>query len=88
METFMTDKPVSIHNITLIPVVCHRIHSYYNAMTPWVYANKEPMAIIICDANGTRAFDMSAKEISITSLSKIIPDINTLLLSHSSLNNP
>ena len=87
METFMTDKPVCIHNVTLIPVVSHHLHSYYNAMTHWVYANKEPKAIIICDANGIRAFDMLAKEISIKSLSKIIPNLNTILLLHSCLNN-
>ena len=88
METFITDTPVSIHDVTLIPVVSHRLHSYHNAMTHWTVASKEPLAIIVCDANGTRAFDMSAKEISITSLSKKIPALKPLLVSHRSLNHP
>lgn len=81
METFTIETPVCVDDVTLIPIACNRLYSYYSAMRYWLTANKEPQAIIICDLNGTHAFDMSSNEISISSLSKKIPNLNALLIS-------
>lgn len=82
MQSYLTETPLRIRDITLIPVVRIQLQSNYNAMTRWCVANKEPVAIIICDSEGTRAFDMSSNEVSMSFLSNKVPHIETILLSH------
>lgn len=79
METYSTDTPISIHDATLIPVVWNYQHTHINNLTRWFAGNKEPRAVIVCDANGIRAFDMLSQEVSITSLEQIIPNLNAIL---------
>lgn len=91
METFTTEAPVTVGDVTLIPVVRICLHSNAPDKSKskardnftdayWLSGNKEPLAIIVCDTNGVRAFDMSSTEITITSLLQKIPDLNTMLV--------
>lgn len=79
METFTTDRPLTINNVTLIPVVHHCLHADNNKSAYWLAANKEPLAIIVCDRKGVHAFDMMSSEISVTSLEQKIPELKSIL---------
>lgn len=81
MEYFTTDPPVTVFDVTLIPVV--RICTYGNGNGNktgyWLSGNKEPLAIINCNASGVRVFNMKASEMPLDSLLQNIPDLNEVL---------
>ena len=75
MEYITTETPVNVLDITLIPVVRICLHSNYNTTGCWLSANKQPLAIIVCDSSGTHAINISSFEISIESLLRTIPGL-------------
>lgn len=79
METITTETPVSIEDTILITVVHTFLYTRNNASTYWLAANKEPMAIIVCNKKGIDVFNMDFEEISIESLLVTAPDLNEIL---------
>lgn len=79
METITTESPVSIQDTTLIPVVRTFFNTKDNTFTYWLAANKEPLAIIVCNKKGIHAFNMDSAEISIDSLLEKTPGLNEIL---------
>ena len=82
MEYITTETPITISDVTLIPVVRICLHSSDIKMGYELSANKEPLAIIVCDKNGVRAFDVNSSDIAISTLLQKIPDLGTVLLAY------
>ena len=79
MEYIISEAPVTINDVTLIPVV--QVYHSINGRTPesWITASKQPLAVIICDAKGVRALNTSSSEIPIGSLLEKIPGLDVTL---------
>ena len=79
MEYVTTETPMHADDVTLLPVVrvCHRTDK--NTSGYWLTANKEPLAIIVCDSNGVRALTMASTEIAIDFLLQKIPGLDAIL---------
>ena len=82
MEQITADTPISVCELTLIPIVRTRIHDNKNINDVLLSAAKEPLAIIVCDIHGVRAFDMCSSEVNINDLIQQIPSLQALLASN------
>ena len=85
MEYVTTETPVTVAEVTLIPVVHICLHSHDIGMGYGLSGNKQPLAIILCDKNGVRAFDVNSSAIAMSTLLEKIPDLDTVL--HAYQNN-
>ncbi|MGA1791992.1 MAG: hypothetical protein ACMUIM_10945 [bacterium] len=79
MSRLIAGTPLRLDGITVIPIekvdVCGR------TMKPgyWLYGSKKAEAIVICDLQGIRAFDMQANELSLKRLMREVNGLNVLL---------
>ena len=80
MEYVTTETPITVSDVTLIPVVriCQQRNDF--KLGHGLSGKKEPLAIILCDKHGVHAFDMNASAITISSLLEKIPELDTVLL--------
>ncbi len=76
MDQIITESPIIVSEITLLPVVrCHQ--QRHN--DGWFIAGKEPLAIIICDNNGAHAIDINASAIAMSDLLLKLPELESTL---------
>jgi uncharacterized spore protein YtfJ len=78
MEKLKAGKPVTVDNVTLLPIERLTIHSKKMDFCHWIAAQKEPYAIILRDSKGIRAFDMEGNDVSIECLMKAVSDLIVL----------
>ena len=81
MDNLQAGKPLVADKLTLVPIERFFIHAERGSTGYWLAAHKEPHAIIICDANGIRAVNLEAKEVSLVRLAQAVPDLDTILAS-------
>ena len=79
MSRLLAGTPLTHNGVTVIPIekidVCGRdMKCGY-----WLYGSKKAEAVVICDLQGIRAFDMQANELSLKELIKDVNGLNGLL---------
>lgn len=72
-------NPVVAGGVTLVPVERSSVQFEKGDRGYWLSGLKEPVAIVVCDADGGRAFDAVAEEVSVESLVRQIPDLGRIL---------
>lgn len=78
MAELRTGNPMAAAGITIVPVERCFMQSGRGIMGCWLSGLKEPFAILVCDADGIRAFDMVGREIPVASLLHEIPDLSAV----------
>jgi hypothetical protein len=81
MNELRTGIPLAANQVTLVPIERFFVRSSKSDRGYWFDALKEPYAIVVCDANGIRAFDTEAIEISLASLKQRIKGLEAMLTS-------
>ena len=81
MDKLQAGTPLVAGKFTLVPIERFFIHTEKGSTGHWLAAHKEPHAIIICDANGIRAFNLEAKEVSLEHLAQAVPNLDAILAS-------
>jgi len=79
MDELRVGNPMVAGDVTLVPIERCFIQSDTGDMGCWLSGQKEPFAIIVCDATGVRAFNTKATEVSVKALIQKIPDLGALL---------
>lgn len=79
MYKLRAGKPMVAGEVILVPIERCFIQSYSGDLGCWLSGLKEPLAIIVYDANGIRAFDTESTEISIETLIRQIPNLDAVL---------
>jgi len=79
MDHVTIETPITVAEITLIPIVRNNLFSNKDEMGYWLTGSKEPLAIILCNKDGVRAFDMNSIEIAIAPLIQKVSDLNEVL---------
>ncbi len=79
-ETLRAATPVRVGSVTLLPIERVVMHAYLGAAHVRLSVAKEPYAIVIRDAAGTRAVDIGAATISLQQLRDQIPGLDSLLV--------
>lgn len=71
----MTEKPISVGKLTLIPIV--RLYSQRHNMTSsgWFTAGKETLGVIVCNEKTIFAVDVNSAALPIDTLFRLIPDL-------------
>jgi len=64
MKRLLPDRSIRIGEATLTVVARHSIDAECSTDTCWLYATKEPYAVVIQDAQGVRAMDMLGQPLS------------------------
>ena len=79
MEELRASSPVAVGHYTLVPIERWVIQG--DAGTPgcWLYGARAPVAVVIQDGLGARAFDMHATEVAIDTLVELVPDLDDVL---------
>ena len=78
MAELRTGNPMAAAGITILPIERCFMQSGRGNMVCWFSGLKEPFAILVCDADGIRAFDMVGREIPVASLLHEIPDLSAV----------
>ena len=79
MDHVTIESPITVAEVTLIPVVHNSLFSNKDEMGYWLTGAKEPLAIILCNKDGVRAFDMNSIEIAITPLIQKVSNLTEIL---------
>jgi len=79
MNHVTIESPITIAEVTLITVVRKRLVSNKDEMGFWLTGTKEPLAIILCNKDGVRAFDLNSIEIAVAPLIQKVSDLHEVL---------
>jgi len=79
MDELRAGNPMVACGVTLVPIERCSIQSDTGDMGCWLSGQKEPCAIIVCDATGVRALNMKGAEIPVEDLVQKITDLGALL---------
>ena len=72
-------KPICVNGTNIIPIEKVYLRNYAFRTGYWLYGSKEPVSIVVCDAQGVRALDMQAHELSLTELIRKVPGLEAVL---------
>jgi hypothetical protein len=78
-EALRAGTPVRLGAVVLLPVERVLLQSDRGDTHLWFSAAKEPHALIVCDAGGTRGIDMDAMPVSLEALRERVPALDSLL---------
>ena len=79
MDELQPGKPLTIANVTLIPIERTRIQSEAGNTGYWLAGFKEAFAIVACDATGAYAFGVDSEEIALDALIEKVPKLQSFL---------
>ena len=79
METLRAGSPLSVGDVTLVPIERAGIRSDMGDAGCWISAFKEVFAVVVCDARGVRALDADSSEIALDALIRKTPDLGAIL---------
>jgi len=71
--------PLRVGDVTLVPVERAEILSGSGDAGCWMSAFKEPVAVVVCDANGVRAFATDSSELALDALIEETPNLGDVL---------
>jgi hypothetical protein len=75
-------SPVAVAGVVLIPIEKASSFSYAAKNRFWIHCSKEPVAIVVCGAEGVRAFDMEGGERSMRELFRKVAGLEAALEEH------
>ena len=64
-ETLVPGEPCRIGAVVLLPVERARLAGGALGGGRWIYASKEPVAVVVDDAGGVRALDLAGRILSL-----------------------
>lgn len=79
MEELRAGNPLTIADVTLVPIERSAIQSDIGNMGYWLTGFKEPFAVVVCDATGTHAFGIDSAEIAVDMLIQKVPNLCAIL---------
>ena len=79
METLRAASPLTVGDVTLVPVERVGSRSDRGDAGYWICAFKEVFAVVVCDANGIRALDADSSEIALDALLQNTPNLGAIL---------
>jgi len=79
MEELRASNPLAVADIALVLIERSRIQSDIGSMGCWLTGLKEPFAIVVCDAAGTRAFGIDSEEVAVDGLIQKVPNLCAIL---------
>ena len=79
MVALQATCPLTLGDVTLVPIVRTEILSDMGNAGWWITASKGVFAIVLCDANGVRALAVDSSEIALDSLIQETPNLGAIL---------
>lgn len=79
METLRAGSPLSVGDVTIVPIERAGIRSDMGDAGYWISAFKEAFAVVVCDASGVRALDVDSSEIALDVLIRKTPNLGAIL---------
>ena len=78
-ETLQACAPVAVGSLVLVPIERVVKHLDVGEAGFWFSFEKEPYALVVRDAGGTRAVNVAAIAVSMEELRERMPDLDALL---------
>ncbi len=79
METLRAGSPLSVGDVTIVPIERAGIRSDMGVAGYWISAFKEVVAVVVCDAGEVRALDADSSEIALDVLIRKTPNLGAIL---------
>lgn len=79
MEGLRAASPLSVGDVTLVPIERAWIRSDMGDAGYWISAFKEAFAVVVCDASGLRALAVDSSEIALDDLIQETPNLGAIL---------
>ena len=77
-DRLLACEPIHVGDVTLRPIERVKLQSQTAAAHAWLTASKEPVALVVCDANSIRTIVISTA-LSIEQLREQIPELDDLI---------
>lgn len=78
-EVVRAGMPIRVESVTVLPIERVVLDLNQSSGGAWFMAHKEPYAVIVRDALGTRAVNGDAMAVSLEELSRMVPGLDALL---------
>ena len=78
-DTLFAGAPLRLGSVTVLPIERIVRRSDRGDRGAWFTAIKEPYAVIVREADGTRAFAAGADAVSLEELRALVPELDALL---------
>ena len=79
MEALRAASPLSVGDVTLVPIERAWIRSDMCDAGYWISGFKEVFAVVVCDASGVRALATDSSEIVLDALIRKTPNLGAIL---------
>lgn len=79
MSQLSAGAPLSTAGVTLVPIESVSIYKEKQRQGFWAYGSKEPVAFVICDTQGFRVINLGESEVSLESLQRKVPHLDSVL---------
>ncbi len=79
MSQLRAGAPLSTAGVTLVPIEWMNIYKEKQRQGFWAYGSKEPVALVICDTQGVRVINVEEGEVSLESLQREVPQLDSVL---------
>lgn len=79
MEALRAASPLSVGDVTLVPIERVGVRSDMGDAGYWISAFKEAFAVIVCDTSGVRALAPDSSEIALDALIRETPNLGAIL---------
>jgi hypothetical protein len=81
-ETLHAGAPLTVGGVTLLPIERVVVHAILDGHArAWFSATKEPYALVVHDARGTRALGTGTAAVSLEALRVSVPGLDAVLAS-------
>jgi hypothetical protein len=72
-------KQINLEVAKLIVIESVETHAYQTEDRGFIYGVLEPFAVITCCPDSTRAIDMQANPISLSELTRVVPELKEMI---------
>lgn len=80
-DVLRAGTPVTVGAVTLLPIERVVTHARQSNSSVWFSVSKEPLALVIRDADGIRAIETDTAGVSLEQLRAEIPELDAVLAS-------
>jgi len=81
VEVYAGAPLLRVGPVTVLPIERTLLNAYQGDGRLWLSSTKEPYALIVRDAAGTRVLGVSAATVSLAALRELVPELDTMLAS-------
>ncbi len=79
MSDLRAGTPVTVSDVTIIPIEKTLSRSFTTKQGFWMYSSKNPVALVFCGPRGSKAVDIAGRDLRLEELVHKVPGLEAIL---------